>query len=105
MGGMGEVYKAYDPTLERHIALKLLPLGVAPTDDALRRFAREAKAASGLNHPNIVTVYEIGHAAVGNASVNYIAMELVEGKTLRDFLSGKFEMEKALLYLSQTGEG
>ncbi len=104
-GGMGEVYKAYDPTLERHVALKLLPLGTAPTDDALRRFAREAKAASGLNHPNIITVYEIGQAAVGDAAVNYIAMELVEGKTLREFLSSKFEMEKALLYLSQTAEG
>jgi eukaryotic-like serine/threonine-protein kinase len=104
-GGMGEVYKAYDQTLDRHIALKLLPLGSVPTEDALRRFTREAKAASGLNHPNIITVHEIGQAAVGDASVNYIAMELVEGKTLRDLLGGKFEMEKALLYLGQTAEG
>jgi eukaryotic-like serine/threonine-protein kinase len=102
---MGEVYKAYDQTLDRHIALKLLPLGRVPTEDTLRRFAQEARAASGLNHPNIITIHQIGQAAVDGASVNFIAMELVDGKTLRDFLDGKFEFGKALLYLGQTAEG
>jgi Tol biopolymer transport system component len=98
---MGEVYKAYDRTLERYVAIKILPLDQAPTEDALRRFTREAKAASSLNHPGIVTVYEIGQAAIGEDSIDYIAMELVDGETLRALIDRKLELTRALDYLRQ----
>jgi eukaryotic-like serine/threonine-protein kinase len=78
-GGMGEVYLAQDTRLGRKIALKLLPAKFTRDEDLLRRFEREARAASALNHPNIVTVHEIGQA--GN--LHYIVTELIEGQTLR----------------------
>jgi predicted ATPase/serine/threonine protein kinase len=85
-GGMGEVYKARDTRLGRHVAVKvLLDCGVlAPA--ALERFDQEARSASALNHPNIVTIYDIGRAPSGQEAVAYIAMELVEGRTLRNLL-------------------
>lgn len=82
-GGMGEVYLAHDSKLGRKVALKVLPEECTKDEDRLRRFALEAKAASALNHPNIVTVYEIGHTS----SHEYIATEYVEGETLRSRLS------------------
>jgi serine/threonine protein kinase/Tol biopolymer transport system component len=105
-GGMGEVYKAYDRTLERHIALKILPASSATSEEALGRFAREAKAASSLNHPGIITVHEIGRASVDGLGepINYIAMELVEGETLRSFMGERFDLGKALQYLAQTAD-
>ena len=78
-GGMGEVYLAEDPRLQRKIALKLLPPEYTLDRDRLVRFELEARAASALNHPSIVTIYEIGEAA----GVHYIAAEYVEGETLR----------------------
>lgn len=105
MGGMGEVYKAWDPSLKRHVALKILPRGKIVTEEMLRRFAREARAASALNHPNIVTVYEIGQAGLDNVTVDFMAMELIEGETLRSFLSRRVEMPKALNYLAQIADG
>ena len=78
-GGMGEVYRARDPLLERELVLKVLPQRAQFNSDALERFVREARAASALNHPNIVTIYAIGEAD----NFHFIAMELVKGRTLR----------------------
>jgi serine/threonine protein kinase len=83
-GGMGEVYRARDARLGRSVAIKILPAAFAADRDRLHRFEREARSASALNHPNIVTIYELGQVG----STHYIAMELVEGKTLRQMLSG-----------------
>jgi ABC-type transport system substrate-binding protein len=85
-GGMGEVYKAFDVVLRRHAAVKVLPDSGAgdDADDRVQRFLREARAASALNHPNIVTIYDAGSAAiVQGETTHYIAMELVDGSTLR----------------------
>ena len=81
---MGEVYLAHDSRLDRRVALKVLPVDLNHDAERLRRFVQEAKAASALNHPNIVTIYEIGESEAGR----FIAMELIEGKTLRSLSSG-----------------
>src|SRR6478672_10911757 len=78
-GGMGEVYRAFDTTLNRPVALKMLRQG-RETIPAIERFLREARAASALNHPNIVTVHEIGQTDDGG---HYMVQELVDGETLR----------------------
>ncbi len=79
-GGMGEVYLAEDETLSRKVALKLLPVRFTRDEERVRRFQREARAASALNHPNIITIYEIGQ----DDSVHYIATEYIEGENLRE---------------------
>ena len=79
-GGMGEVYLAEDTTLDRKAAIKLLPRNVTQDRERLRRFEQEARAASALNHPNIITIYEIGQAD----GTPFIASEYIEGTTLRD---------------------
>ncbi len=78
-GGMGEVYLAFDVALERKVAVKLLPLEFTADTNRVRRFAQEAKAASALNHPNIVSIYTFGESEFGH----YIAMELIDGRNLR----------------------
>ncbi|HVG38471.1 MAG TPA: serine/threonine-protein kinase, partial [Pyrinomonadaceae bacterium] len=78
-GGMGEVYLASDERLDRKVALKLLPAGLTDNRDRLRRFIQEAKTASSLNHPNIITIHEIGQAE----GAHFIATEFIEGQTLR----------------------
>lgn len=83
-GGIREVWRARDTRLSRGVAVKVLPAEAASDSSRLKRFEKEARSASSLNHPNIVTIYEIGQAD----SVSYMAMELVEGKTLRELLAG-----------------
>ena len=83
-GGMGEVYLAEDTRLGRKVALKLLPAEFTKYPDRVRRFAQEAKAASALNHPNIITIHEIGI----EDGAHYIATEFIDGQTLREHLKG-----------------
>jgi serine/threonine protein kinase/TolB-like protein len=82
-GGMGEVYLAEDERLGRKIALKILPEQFTQDADRVRRFEQEARAASALNHPNIITIYEIGHVYSETGDWRFIATEFVEGDTLR----------------------
>jgi serine/threonine protein kinase len=102
VGGMGEVYRARDERLNRSVAIKILPAALSTDSDRLHRFEQEARAASALNHPNIVTIYELGQ----NSSGHYIVMELVEGVTLRQLLgSGLLPMRKAIEIAAQVADG
>src|SRR5215813_10493391 len=83
-GGMGEVYLARDTKLDRHVAIKLLPAKYTEDPDRVRRFVQEAKAASALNHPNIIVIHEIGELD----GLNFIVTEFVEGRTLRERMTG-----------------
>src|SRR6266850_2317312 len=101
-GGMGEVYRARDTRLDRSVAIKILSAAFSADCDRLVRFEQEARSASALNHPSIVTIYELGQ----DGSTHYIAMELVEGKTLRELLvSGLLPMRKAIEIAAQAAEG
>src|SRR5687767_15605668 len=101
-GGMGEVYLAQDTTLQRKVALKVLPPDVAANHDRMRRFKQEATAAASLNHPNIAHIYEIGEAS----GHNFIAMEYVEGATLRAKIHDEDEeLPKLLRALQHIAEG
>src|SRR3989442_11512152 len=92
-GGMGEVYLAYDHDLERDVAIKVLRDGATESRDRVRRFMQEAKAASGLHHPNVAHVYEIGT----HDDLRFIAMEVVEGETLRDRIArGPLSIDDAI---------
>jgi len=99
---MGEVYRARDTRLGREVALKVLPEALSSDRDRLARFEQEARAASALNHPNIVTIHEIGRE--GNTT--FVAMELVDGKTLRELsASGAMALKKVLSVAAQVSEG
>src|SRR5882724_998207 len=87
-GGMGEVYLAHDTKLDRRVALKVLPADVAADQTRMRRFVQEAKAASALNHPNIITIHEIEQID----SVNFIATEFIDGETLRQRISAGMKL-------------
>src|SRR5262245_59119710 len=105
-GGMGEVYLARDSSLERNVALKVLPPDLVRDEERVRRFVLEAKSASSLSHPNIVTIYEIGQDTVNSQPVQYISMELIQGKTLGTLIhEDKTDLRTLLGYMAQAAEG
>ena len=92
-GGMGEVYLGHDPRMNRKVAIKLLPAQFTQSPERIARFQRESRAASALNHPNIITIYEIGR----ERGISFIASELVEGETLRRRINrGKLNIKEAV---------
>ena len=101
-GGMGEVYRSRDTRLQRDVAIKVLPATFSSDATRLKRFEREARAASALNHPNIVTIYEVGQSE----STSFIVMELVDGKSLRELLSARpLPLRKVLSVAAQIADG
>ncbi len=102
VGGMGEVYRARDTRLLRDVAVKVLPAESSQDHNLLLRFEQEARSASALNHPNIVTIHDIGRTQ----SVSYIAMEVVEGRTLRAALAdGPLPMDRLITLAAQVADG
>jgi serine/threonine protein kinase len=103
---MGEVYLARDASLDRPVALKILPPELVRNDERVRRFVQEAKSASSLSHPHIVTIHEIGQADVDGQPVHYIAMEFVQGRTLRDLIhADRTDLRTLVRYLAQAADG
>src|SRR5437016_10327956 len=101
-GGMGEVYRARDTRLDREVAIKVLPPDFAKDADRLRRFEQEARATSALNHPNILTIYDIGT----HDGAPYIVAELLDGEELRAQLNdGPLPVRQALDYAQQITQG
>jgi Tol biopolymer transport system component len=99
---MGEVYRARDTKLDRNVAVKVLPVGLANDPDALARFEREAKAVAALSHPNILAIHDLGKSD----GVSYAVMELLEGQSLRDRVSeGALPRRKAIDYAVQIAQG
>jgi eukaryotic-like serine/threonine-protein kinase len=100
-GGMGEVYRARDTRLDREVAIKILPGHLSSNSEARQRFEREAKTVSGLNHPNICTLHDIGH----QDGVDFIVMELLEGETLEQRLhKGPMLLDDVLKYGAQIAD-
>jgi eukaryotic-like serine/threonine-protein kinase len=105
-GGMGEVYRARDTRLDREVAIKMLPASLANDAERLRRFEQEARATSALNHPNILTVYDIGTTSEDSGRAPFIVMELLEGEELRAQLKhGAVAPRKAVDYARQIADG
>ncbi|HEY3125259.1 MAG TPA: protein kinase [Thermoanaerobaculia bacterium] len=101
-GGMGEVYRARDTRLHRDVAVKVLPSSFSQDADRLRRFEQEARAASALNHPGILTIHDFG----SEGGAPYVVTELLEGETLREKLSGgRLAVRKCLDYGAQVARG
>ena len=104
-GGMGVVYKAVDSRLDRAVAIKVLPASALASPDRQKRFVQEAKTTSSLNHPNIVTIYDINTQEVDGQPVQYIAMEYVAGETLDKLIGRKgLRMREALKYAIQIAD-
>ena len=102
IGGMGEVYRARDSRLKRQVALKVLPLRFSSDPDRLHRFQREAQAASALNHPNVLSVFDVGT----DGTTPYVVSELLEGQSLRErLIAGPVPMNHAIGYAIQVAEG
>jgi serine/threonine-protein kinase len=100
-GGMGEVYKARDTRLKRFVAMKVLPAGMSADPERRRRFVHEAQAASALNHPNIITIYDI----VTDGDIQYMVMEYVVGKTLLELIpKDGLRVPEAILYAAQMAD-
>lgn len=104
-GGFGDVYRARDSRLGREVALKILNETAAADDSAVVRFQLEARAASSLNHPNILTIYEIGSVSMGDHERNFIASELIEGRTLRTLMREGARFESLFETFIQIAEG
>jgi len=101
-GGMGEVYRAFDPTIHREVAIKVLPASVADDIDRLKRFEQEACAAGNLNHPNILIIHHVDT----DEGAPYIVSELLEGQTLRERMGGTaFAARRAIDYANQIARG
>jgi eukaryotic-like serine/threonine-protein kinase len=101
-GGMGEVYRARDTRLDRTVAVKILPSHLSDNPEAKQRFDREARAISSLNHPNICTLYDVGH----QEGVDYLVMEFLEGETLADrLMKGPLPLDQVLKYGIEICEG
>ncbi|MGA2344707.1 MAG: serine/threonine-protein kinase [Candidatus Sulfotelmatobacter sp.] len=101
-GGMGEVYRARDTRLDRTVAIKILPAHLTDNPEAKQRFDREARAISSLNHPNICTLYDVGH----QDGTDYLVMEFLEGETLASRLAkGALPPEQVLKYVIEICEG
>src|SRR2546426_9308611 len=101
-GGMGVVYRAQDTHLDRPVAIKLLHSETVTSSERKRRFVQEAKAASALNHPNILHIYDIDEVD----GLDFIAMEYVDGKSLDDLIGGKgLKLGEALKYAAQIADG
>ena len=102
-GGMGEVYRARDTRLDRDVAVKILPASFSGDSERLQRFAQESRATAALNHPNILSIYDIGD----EGGTPYVVSELLEGETLRDRLRGSplSSTRKAIEYAQQIARG
>ncbi len=101
-GGMGEVYLALDTRLDRQVAIKLLPAQFTQDAERLRRFIREAKAASALNHPNIITIHEIGEVQTEAGGLHFIVAEFIDGQTLRQRMAaGRMSLRETLNIAAQ----
>jgi eukaryotic-like serine/threonine-protein kinase len=101
-GGMGEVYRAKDTRLGREVAIKILPAEFSSNQNRLERFEQEARAASALSHPNIITVHDVG----AHNGASYIAMELIDGKSLREMLqAGALPVKRAVSLSAQIADG
>ena len=101
-GGMGEVYRAHDSRLDRTVAIKVLPASFSADRDRLQRFAQEARAAAALNHPNILSIFDIGE----EQGAPYVVSELLEGETLRERLrNGALPVRRVIDYAVQVAKG
>src|SRR5438045_6110371 len=117
-GAMGDVYRATDRVLDRDVALKVLLSTLVHDRDCVHRFSQEARAASALSHPHIVTIYEVGHArpslnvqpiAGGRSArrhdVHYIAMEYIDGPTLREAVEASLPLRRRVEVMTQVADG